>query len=164
MGKDHRRSLVPQEVSGPTSYSEQVAANCRPAAGHRGPSGLHRVVAPTSSSRFQQRPFRFLPKLGKPRGGSMHPFVMQPLWPDSQISWGKFWETRPTTQRGWAPSVAPRCPSVPSVRPAVPNAVPPLAGLYPTWQPCPELALTPPGAFPCALWSDCAPWLCILCF
>lgn len=147
MGRDYGRSQVHPAQSGSLWPADQAAV-------HRGPSGLYWVAAPNSSFRFQQCPFCFTAKPGKQRVRSVCPFVMQPLWPGSQTSWGKFWERCPTTRCSWAAAVAPRWGTL--ACPAVLNTVLPPAGPYPTWQPYPELALTHQSAFACESQPGCA--------
>lgn len=112
------------------------------AAGHRDPSGLHQVAAPTSRSVLSTLSQCSEGKVWGEGGGRCAPLCQAAPIARLPDVLGKFWERCPTMVCGRAAPVAPQFLSVPLVGPAVPNKALPPNGIHPTWQPCPELALT----------------------
>lgn len=124
-GKGDKKSPPPtQDGSLPTTDQ---------AAGHRGPSGLHQVAGPTSRSVLSPLSQCSEGKMWGEGGRGVHPFVMHPLSPGSQVCWGIFWERCPTMVCGRAASVAPEFLSMPLVL------------LCQIWH-CLQMASTQPGS------------------
>lgn len=131
------------------------------AAGHRGPSGLHQVAAPTSRSFPSTLSQCSEGKVWGEGGGRFAsfchaaPFTRLPGVPGDilgEVSHRGVW------QGCFSSSTVPLC----AFGSAVPNTALPPNGIHPTWQPCPELALTRRSAR--VPRSECAQLLCVLCF